>query len=167
MASEWNYKHTEGAQETENYDFLVFVPVSMQSLDERYEMIKQSQRILFGKNLGEIFSKITCLYYGERKDEIKKCLDYEQYLIETLYGVQQGPPEMTIFVRTLTCKTLAIDMNENDFIYLLKQRVEDREGIPVSQQRMIFAGNYVLNFQKLKDYNIQKMSWLQLLIPVV
>lgn len=73
---------------------------------------------------------------------------------------------MMIKVKTLTGKEIEIDIEPSDSIERIKERLEEKEGIPPVQQRLIFGGKQMSDDRTAKDYNIEGGSVLHLVLAL-
>lgn len=130
---------------------------------EANDTIQEVKRRITEKE-GIPVSEQRLIFGGKNLESERTIADYNIQKESTIHLILRLRGGMQVFVKTLTGRTMTVDVEATDSIASIKEKIMNKEGIPVTEQRLIFGGKQLENEKNIADYNIQKESTLYLVL---
>lgn len=130
---------------------------------EEGDSVEQLKQKLFDKE-GIPVDQQRLIFGGKQLDMDRTLADYGVTNGATMHLVLRLRGGMQLLVKTLAGKTITVDAEEGDTVDQLKQKLNEKEGIPVDQQRLIFGGKQMESDRTLTDYGVTNGATMHLVL---
>jgi ubiquitin len=106
------------------------------------------------------------IFAGKQLEDGRTLSDYNIQKESTLHLVLRlrGGAFIQVHVKTLQGNTITIDVSKEDTIASLKDKIQEKQGIPSDQQRLIFNGKQLEDDKTMNDYNIEDSANIHLVL---